>query len=128
MNKRTIYFFIILILILLGLGSRKYPSFLPFFIAEHAGDALWSAMIYFGLKFISPQTKNSVVATLALGFSFAIEFSQLYQTHWIVKLRTTVIGALILGKGFLWIDLLRYTVGIIFAFLVDTLLLNKKKY
>ena len=53
------------------------------------------------------------VMLAALAFSFAIEFSQLYQADWINALRRTTLGGLILGYGFLWSDLVCYTVGIL---------------
>lgn len=55
----------------------------------------------------------------SLMFSFGIEFSQLYQAEWINSIRATILGGLILGKGFLWIDLVRYTVGITLSYGLD---------
>jgi len=53
------------------------------------------------------------IGILALGFSFAIEFSQLYHALWIDQVRHTALGGLILGFGFLWSDLICYIIGII---------------
>ena len=44
--------------------------------------------------------------------SFAVEFSQLYQAGWINAVRETHLGALVLGRGFLWSDLACYTAGV----------------
>ncbi|MBC7383586.1 MAG: DUF2809 domain-containing protein [Bacteroidia bacterium] len=57
-------------------------------------------------------------------FSYIIKFSQLFQVGWINSLRTTVLGALVLGSGFLWIDLVCYFTGIVLAFAIDRFLLN----
>ncbi|WP_349655092.1 DUF2809 domain-containing protein [Neobacillus sp. YX16] len=60
-------------------------------------------------------------------FSFSIEFSQLYQEEWINQIRGTLLGALILGKGFLTVDLIRYTTGIAIASSLDRLIIPKKQ-
>ncbi len=54
-----------------------------------------------------------------------VEISQLYQDPWINNIRNTLIGHLILGKGFLWSDLLAYTIGVITACAFEGLLLKK---
>ncbi len=64
---------------------------------------------------------------LSMIFSFTIEFSQLYQAGWINDIRSTLLGALILGKGFLGIDLIRYTVGIVISFVADWSWVNQMK-
>ena len=63
----------------------------------------------------------------ALSFSYCIEISQLYQADWINAIRGTTLGALVLGHGFLWSDILCYTVGVGLAILIDfTLFINKE--
>lgn len=124
MNKRLKYLILIIISIALGLSSRKFPEVLPDLIHEHAGDALWAAMVYFGFRFIFYQKHFLLSGLLALSFSFLIELSQLYQAPWINDIRNTILGALIFGSGFLWVDLLRYTLGIVFAVVMD-FVLNK---
>ncbi len=52
-------------------------------------------------------------------FCFAIEFSQMYQAPWINHIRATTLGGLVLGKGFLTVDLIRYTVGIVVSWVLD---------
>lgn len=66
--------------------------------------------ILFGLVF--PARPTSRIAVLALAFSFAIEFSQLYHAPWIDNLRAYRLGALVLGNSFAWADLVAYTMGI----------------
>ncbi|WP_207425217.1 DUF2809 domain-containing protein [Pedobacter sp. SYSU D00535] len=94
---------------------------------EHLGDALWAAMVYFGFRFLEPAKPPIVAFFFALTFSFFIEASQLYQANWLNKLRETTIGALVLGRGFLAIDLLRYSVGILTASRFDYLLISKNQ-
>src|SRR5207237_49913 len=52
------------------------------------------------------------LATVALAYSCAIEVSQLYHAPWIDAIRRTLPGALVLGYGFLWSDLVCYAAGV----------------
>jgi glycopeptide antibiotics resistance protein len=74
----------------------------------------------FGLLFRTRSTRW--VTAGALLFSFSIEISQLYHSQWIDLLRKTRIGGLVLGYGFLWSDLLSYTVGIGVGLLIERLI------
>ncbi len=116
----------VLLAMIMGLGSRAFGEHLPPFAASHLGDALWASMIYFACRVLFTRQPLGLSLLLSLCFSFGIEFSQLYQGEWINGLRTTRVGALILGKGFLWIDLLRYTVGIAFSYALDRFCWPKK--
>jgi len=118
-RRRLLYLLVIVIVMLLGLGSRQYAEYLPPFVGVHFGDALWAAMIYFGFRLLRPQSSLRLVAALSLLFCFAIELSQLYQAEWINDIRSTTLGGLILGRGFLVVDLVRYTVGIACAAVLD---------
>ncbi|TKC19051.1 DUF2809 domain-containing protein [Robertmurraya kyonggiensis] len=121
-KRRYVYFVAIVFVIILGLASRKYGELLlPTFLAEHAGDALWAMMVYFGFRFLFVQKGILTAVMLSILFSFSIEFSQMYRADWINQLRNTIIGALILGKGFLLVDLVRYTLGIMFGTILDKL-------
>ncbi|MFJ7953640.1 DUF2809 domain-containing protein [Lysinibacillus sp. NPDC096418] len=116
---RTVYLLAIVITILLGLASRKWGSLLPPFVVQNAGDMLWATMVYFGFRFLFVRKSTLVAISFSFLFSFGIEFSQLYQQDWINQIRGTSLGALILGRGFLVKDLIRYTVGIILATILD---------
>jgi hypothetical protein len=109
----------ILTTIILGLSSRKFSDLLPAFIAQNAGDVLWAMMVYFGFRFLLVCKSLGTALTLSFLFSYIVEFSQLYQSDWINQMRGTVLGALILGKGYLTVDLIRYGAGIIFATVLD---------
>lgn len=102
-----------MVVIPLGLGSRKFGDHLPRFLASYAGDTLWALMVFLGLGLLNPAwpLRNRIIG--ALTFSFAIELIQLYQAPWIEAWRNTTLGALVLGFDFLWSDLLCYTVGVL---------------
>nr|WP_311315375.1 DUF2809 domain-containing protein [Neobacillus mesonae] len=126
-RKRIIYTFMIIVTIILGLSSRKYDDALPLFVAENAGDMLWAMMVYFGFRFLLVRSDLRTAIILSLLFSFGIEFSQLYQADWINQLRGTVLGALILGHGFLAADLIRYCFGVMAAAVLDHMIIILKR-
>jgi hypothetical protein len=63
---------------------------------------------------------------LALSICYGIELSQLYHARWIDNIRETNIGGLVLGFGFLWSDVLAYTLGVALAFRIDEIFLRKR--
>lgn len=125
--NRLFYLAALLLCIILGLASRIYSPVLHPFVSQHAGDAIWAMMVYFGFRFLFVQKSIVAALFLSLLFSYGIEFSQLYQADWMNSIRNTTLGALILGKGFLWIDLLRYTLGIMTATFMDGLKIRLSK-
>ncbi len=118
MNKlRLKYLLCVVAVIAAGLVSRKM-AFIPLWL----GDALWAVMIYLLMRMIFIHTSVIKIAAWSLTFCFAIEISQVYQAPWINHIRSTLIGHLILGQGFLWSDLIAYTVGILTIVIVESLL------
>lgn len=122
-QNRFLYGALILITIALGLFARKvaYP-YLPDLINDYLGDALWASMIFFIFRFLLIRKDVKPVAIYSLLFCFLIEISQLYHAPWIDTVRATTLGALVLGSGFLWSDLLAYTIGVSLAAALDILL------
>lgn len=127
MQNRILYFISITLTLALGLLSRSQWITLPPFLAAYSGDTLWAMMIYWGIRFLFPKQPFAKSAIFALSFSFVIEFSQLYQADWINDLRSNKLGALILGHGFLWTDLICYSVGVELGVFID-FLANKKSH
>jgi hypothetical protein len=127
LRARISYMIALVIIMILGLGSRRYGDLLPEFIADHSGDVLWASMIYFGVRALFVKKSFYWAFGVGLAFCFAIEFSQLYQEEWINAIRATSLGALVLGKGFLAADLLRYSVGVAVSCGIDKLLNRRKE-
>ncbi|WP_261813358.1 DUF2809 domain-containing protein [Paraclostridium bifermentans] len=127
MKIRIKYLVVTMFIMIMGLLSRKYMNIFPTAIAPFIGDMLWAMMVYFGLRFLIPKLKLTETLTLAIIFSFSIEISQLYQADWINNIRSTTLGALILGHGFLFEDLISYSLGIVIGCLLDYLLYHKKQ-
>lgn len=126
MTKRVVYFIITVLVMLMGLLSRKFMFIFPSHIVPYVGDMLWAMMVYFGFRFLFPKLELLKSFNIALIFSFAIETSQLYQAEWINIIRKTTIGGLVLGHGFLWMDLISYFIGIIIALIIDKVLNHAK--
>ena len=115
MKERIRLLFIILILIVLGLLSRTI-RLLPDFV----GDAIWAMMIYCCWRIILLRKERFVSALASLASSFAVEFSQLLTMDWLVRIRSTFLGHMLFGQGFLWSDLVAYTVGLAVFFILTT--------
>ena len=107
---------------MLGLASRRYGAGLPALVAEYAGDTLWAVMAFIIVGVLAPEWPTSRVAVTALLASYADEVSQLYHAPWIDAIRNTRLGALTLGYGFLWSDIVCYTVGVALCVVVERLI------
>lgn len=118
-RNRILYFFIIAAVIICGLLSRKYSFIFPVIVNDYLGDALWAAMVFYMAAFIFNKKSTVNVAMIALAFSYCIEISQLYHAPWIDNIRNTTLGGLILGFGFLWSDIVAYTIGVSSAALLE---------
>lgn len=103
-----------------GLASRALPTWQPDIVTRYAGDVLWAVMVFWILALVRPQGGTLRLGLAALAIATVIELSQLHRAPWIEALRQTRLGALVLGSGFLWSDLVCYAFGVGLAMLVDT--------
>lgn len=108
-----------ILVLLLGYGARHYSALLPSFIGTYAPDTLWALLVLLLIATAKPDMTPWRTALIAFVFAYAIEFSQLYQAPWINDIRATRLGGLVLGHGFLWSDLICYSVGIGIGALLD---------
>lgn len=122
LKSRIYYFFIVCLIIILGLLSRML-NFIPLFV----GDILYAVMIYFIVRFLLIKSNPNKIAIISILICYTIEFLQLYQASWIVEVRNTTIGGLIFGQGFLWSDLSAYTFGILFVLFFEKTSTNLRK-
>ena len=98
--------------IAVGLAVRSERFAAPAVVVKVLGDALWAAMIYLFAGLLLPRMPLQRVAVLALTYSCATEFSQLYHAPWIDSIRRTLPGRLLLGTTFAWSDMLSYLGGV----------------
>jgi hypothetical protein len=118
-RSRVKYALLLLLVIGLGLGSRSPQIPLPHFIVAYAGDMLWALLVFLGFGFLFPHSSIRRSATAAAFFSLFIELSQLYHAPWLDAMRANPLAVLVLGRGFLWSDLVCYAVGIVLGTLLE---------
>jgi len=126
-HLRIKYFIAFISSILIGLLSRAKWIQLPSWLHDYLGDVIWGGMVFFLFStFISGKSKTWRF-TVALAFSFAIEFSQLIKSDWFDAVRNLPGMRLVFGYGFLVSDLFCYTTGILIALLIDWRLIERFK-
>lgn len=115
MIKRKLFIPVIgiILLIPIGLISRRIG-----WIPTETGDALWAMMVFCLWRIVLHNKKLPTVAITSLVHCYLVEFSQLITWRWLVSFRQTFIGHTMLGQGFLWIDLLAYSIGIIVIYMI----------
>jgi hypothetical protein len=106
-----------LIVVVLGLGTRG--PFAPHFVQLYVGDVLWGVLFFLLGALVSPSKPSLILGAWAVVSTELIELSQLYQGDWVLRLRATRAGGLLLGHQFLWSDLLCVAVGGALAALLD---------
>ena len=110
-RKRGFYLVLVYLVLLLGLATRWSGLPWPAWVVAYAGDGLYALMVFLGLGFLFPRAGTLVLGAACLAFCYGVEVSQLHHAPWIDGIRATRLGGLVLGYGFLWADLLCYTVG-----------------
>ncbi|PHA04243.1 DUF2809 domain-containing protein [Bacillus wiedmannii] len=124
-RNRVVYALFTIVVIILGLSSRKFAFALPHLLNDYLGDALWALMIFTGFGFLFPKTETKKLAFISLMFCYGIEASQLYHAKWIDSIRATTLGGLVLGYGFLWSDVVAYTIGVGVGILCEVIFRKK---
>ena len=112
MKRRIVYLLFAILTMLVGLASRRFRQHLPSFLGEYSGDVLWALMLFLVVSFVLAGRPLVQRCIISLVLAFAVEVSQLYHAPWIDGIRSTTLGGLVLGFGFLWSDLVCYLVGI----------------
>jgi hypothetical protein len=110
----------------LGLATRPMKAHYPV-LGDMLGDALWATMVFFIAGLLFPHFSVLKRAFIALAFAFCIEFSQLYHRPWIDEIRSTTLGAMILGFNFAWQDLFCYAAGIVIGIVAVGVLASTAK-
>jgi len=89
------------------------------------GDALWAAMVVFGIGAVAPGTRLVVRSAVAYAICAAVEVSQLFHAPALDALRETGLGHLVLGSGFDARDFAAYAGGVAGAALIE-LAINRR--
>lgn len=118
-HARFVYLIASIFVVIAGLASRRYRGQLPAFLAEYAGDTLWALMLFLLVSALLAGRTIFTRAAISLALAFLVECSQLYHAPWIDAIRQTTLGGLVLGFGFLWTDLVCYSLGIAIGSLME---------
>lgn len=120
MLRRLIYATALVCLCVVAIAVRKAHGEAPNFFNSYFPDAAWTMAVYclLGLLFDRSPLCN-LVGSLAI--SYLVELSQLWHPAFLETIRATRVGGLVLGYGFLWSDLLCYSVGALVSFVVHAL-------
>ena len=78
-------------------------------------------MVFLLLGLLFSRRSTLFVACVALVYSCATEFSQLYHTAWIDALRRVPLGRLVLGDTFAWADMAAYLAGIVIGAMAEVM-------
>ncbi|PZR15112.1 MAG: DUF2809 domain-containing protein [Flavobacterium psychrophilum] len=122
-NKRFIFLIVSFLTIVTGLFDRLKKQWFPDIVNLYLGDILYAFMMFYIVSFCVPYKNKKARAVTALLICYCIEALQLYQAEWIIAIRHTIPGKLVLGSGFLWSDILAYTIGITAAFIFEKFML-----
>ncbi len=108
-----------------GLAARRMHGVSPDFFNTYFPDTAWTMAVYCGFGLLLHKDMR-VHLPLALGVSYLVECSQLLHTPFLETLRGTTLGGLVLGYGFLWSDLVCYTVGALLCAAAERLCCRRK--
>ena len=125
-RNRIIYAVLFILTILLGLVSRRINYLFPDYINMVLGDTIWAMMVFVGAGFVFNKWSIIKVAFATILFCYVVELSQLYHATWIDEIRNTTLGGLVLGFGFLWSDILAYSIGVFIAAILEYLSIRNK--
>ena len=96
-------------------------------MAEYAGYTLWALMAFPLVSTLLAGRPILVRAAITLALAFLVEISQLYHAPWIDAIRQTTVGGLVLGFGFLWSDLVCYSVGVMIGVIAEGAIVGRMR-
>ena len=121
-RHRLTYILLLIATLILGLASRKFSHFLPWWMAKNAGDVLYATLTFWLIGFFAPTLSTLRTALIATLFCFSIEFLKFCPVPWLAAARQSTAGALVLGHGFHASNLVCYLLGIAIAAGIEALL------
>ncbi|MFG1378466.1 DUF2809 domain-containing protein [Xanthobacter autotrophicus] len=105
-----------LIVMICGLVWRLVPMGLPGFFLNYGGGVLWGAMVLLIVGAILGKSERWWVTPLAAAaIALAAELFRLYHAPALDAFRTTLAGALLLGRIFNPWNIVAYWLGIVLA-------------
>jgi hypothetical protein len=119
LRNRVVYAGLLLIAAGVGIHVHRFGEMFPDFITACAPQILRPMVLFAGLGLVFRSAASWQVASGAYVLSALLEFSELYQEPWIEALRSTSLGAPVLGSEFLSTDLALYAVGVLLCYLLE---------
>jgi uncharacterized protein DUF2809 len=119
---RVIYLILVIFFIWLALATRQHPQWFHPLVAQYGGDAIWAGMFLLLLRVFFLKIRLWKLALFAYTLGVITECLQLWHVSWIEAIRSTRLGGLIIGYGFLWSDIVCYAAGILLACILILLL------
>ena len=116
---RSSFRLLVAIIVVVALGMSTRRSFAPPFVQLYVGDVLWGALFFLLGALAWPRQSSLLLAVAAIVTTELIELSQLCQADWMLQLRATRLGGLLLGHQFLWSDVCAVAIGGALAALLD---------
>ena len=117
--SRLLFVVLVIATIGVGLGVHRWGDALPDAARDILGDALWAMMMAWWVGAAVPGARPLPRAGVALAIAWIVEFSQLYHTPAIDRVRATTLGHLMLGIDFDARDLAAYAAGVLAALLLE---------
>ncbi|MBC7534982.1 MAG: DUF2809 domain-containing protein [Ferruginibacter sp.] len=91
-------------------------------IRYYIGDFLVVILIYSFLRSFF-NLRVSTTAFMVLAFSYTVEILQYYNLVEMIGLQDYRLARIIIGTSFAWIDLIAYTLGILFVWVVEKIII-----
>jgi hypothetical protein len=111
------YFLLSLLLLLIEILIALFVT--DNFIRPYVGDFLVVILLYCFIRSFS-ATPVFFTCSVVLVLSFSIEIAQYFQLVRLLQLDNNKLATTIIGSSFEWIDLVAYTLGIIFVLLAES--------
>jgi len=87
-------------------------------LQDIGGSLAYQILLMFGVAVLFPRLSLMKCAVGVFVFSCAIEFLQLWQAPFILEIRATWPGRVILGTTFIWADFPPYALGCVIGWLL----------
>ena len=116
---RRLAILVCILSVVLCLGYAWFRKDLPGWWRRSGGGIPYTLFFVTFFFTLSPKRRLlEIVTCLAVGWSCAAEFLQLWQPEWLMEFRATPFGAALLGSSFTWSDIPPYFIGGALGYLV----------
>jgi hypothetical protein len=95
----------------IGFLTKFYSGPGSSWVASQAGGFLYVVFWIFAALFAFPRLSRRTASLAVLGATCVLEFAQLWHPPWLEPVRSTFLGAALLGATFAWLDFPYYAAG-----------------